>query len=191
MTDEDGVGARRGRQEGKNGKEEREREKGGEEGGRGGKNPRNVPREHFEIGWQWFKITPSKVPRRPLSNLLQPNPYAADSAKWNATLITSVQSHVSHSNAFSRRLSLNKKLTCFCRAVDQLLPTDLDKKDFTFTFHLLFRFLRSATIKFNYLSSHSLVLQNARRGRDISTGDSRFVVLTFHFVSFKFDLLCS
>lgn len=36
---------------------------------KGGKNPRNVPREHFEIGCQWFKITPSKVPRRPLSNL--------------------------------------------------------------------------------------------------------------------------
>lgn len=45
---------------------------GGEGAGRGeterGKNPRNAPREHFEIGWQWFKITPSKVPRRPLES---------------------------------------------------------------------------------------------------------------------------
>lgn len=66
-----------------------------------GKNPRNVPREHFEIGWQWFKITPSKVPRRPLSNLLQPNPYAAKSAKWNATLIAAAQPDVSRSNESS------------------------------------------------------------------------------------------
>ena len=165
----------------------RERQRGG--GGRGGKNPRNVPREHFEIVWQWFKITPSKVPRRPLSNLLQPNPYAADSAKWNATLITSVQSHVSRSNAFWRRLSLNKKLTCFCRAVDQLLPTDLDKKDFTF------RFI-SCSVSFHHRDQIQLfifpLLSRRTRDEDATTRhiDRRFAIrfLTSRFVSFEFDL---